>query len=105
MLEMCARICSTSNVLAELNLHSADATEEELEAIFEALLNNETSSLKTIILCRNPSVSSQNLLELLKLIISNQKELELLDLRGCGEGYEFKVFEKDWTHLNDDQRD
>ena len=41
LLEMCARICSTTLGLRELSLDGAWASAEQLEAIFNALLSNK----------------------------------------------------------------
>ena len=88
LLELCAGICSTSDCLIELNLYDAMPSVEQLQAIFEALLNNETSSLQNINLYSIRTLGgSQDLIKMLKLIIANQEKLTNLDLRQCGAHY------------------
>ena len=85
LLELCARICSTSNCLLELNLDRANPSAEQLQAIFEALLNNDASSLQIVNLYYCDALGkSRDLIEMLKLIIANQEKLKDLDLRRCG---------------------
>ena len=76
LLEMATSICRSSESLQVLDLHRIYLDKPQLQAIMEALLNNNTSTFKRITLTGNRTIGeNQDLIELLKRVISNQKGL------------------------------